>query len=130
MALIFPIDHLNLQLSTKITVDLVSTFAIWFGMFFLFEFLCYKQKKETLTRDIIRHNFIPLIAIILSSLSVIILIEWFNTPFQVWVFDNWGNNQFNFLSIPIVAYLIWPIQYLVLLPLIRFLDNSNRENIW
>lgn len=127
---LFPIKHLALNQSSGIAVDLTSTFSIWLGIFFMLEFLCFKQKKETLTRDIIRHNFIPLIAIILSSLSVIILIEWFNAPFQVWVFDNWGSDQFNFLSIPAAAYLIWPIQYLVLLPLIRFFDNSNRENIW
>ena len=126
----FPIDHLIINLPVEMTVNLTSTFAIWFGAFFLLEFLCFKQNKETLTRDIIRHNYIPLIAILLSSVAIIILIEWFNTPFQAWTFDNWAGDKYQFLSIPAFAYLIWPIQYLVLLPLIRLLDNSNRENVW
>lgn len=103
---------------------------LWFSLFWIFEYLCYRNKKETLTRDLIRGNWLPIWAILVSSAVCISLVEFVNAPFQIWIFTNWPFQAANFLHIPLVAYLVWPTQYLLLLSLIRLFDKNNSENVW
>lgn len=111
-------------------VNIIYLLISWVSLFFLLEFICYWTNKETFTRDIIRGNFLPLIAILLSSFLCIALIEFFNTPLQTWVFTNWPKPEHSFMAIPLTAYILWPLQYLILLPLVRIFDGGNTENVW
>jgi len=122
---IMTINQLNI-----FDVNIVYPIISWLGIFFILEFACYYLKRETLTRDLIRGNFIPLISIILASLICIIFVEIFNYPFQIWSFSNWPNQHIQYFGIPIIAYILWPLQYLILLPLIRLFDGENTENVW
>ncbi|MCC6710761.1 MAG: hypothetical protein IT416_00170 [Candidatus Pacebacteria bacterium] len=109
----------------------ISYFALlWFSLFWIFEYLAFTLKKETLTRDLIRKNFIPLAAILAASLACIILVEFANSPFQVWIFTNWPYQHIGLLKIPVAAYLLWPTQYLLLLSIVRLIDKNNSENVW
>lgn len=111
-------------------INIWMVFFSWLSVFFVLEYACYTLKRETLTRDLIRGNFLPLISIIGASAICIVFVELFNTPFHIWVFHNWPYQSTQFMSIPIVAYLVWPSQYLLLLPIIRLFDGKNEENVW
>ncbi len=126
----FDFHFLNLNQTSGITVDIIYFVINWLGLFFLFEYICYLQGKINLTWDILRGNWIPILSILIASVCIIILIEYSNSPFQVWVFDNWPLNHVRLFEIPLYAYLAWPMQYLLLLPILRILDNKNTENIY
>ncbi len=113
-----------------IPVNIGLVFLSWVSVFFLLEYVCFVLKRETLTRDLVRGDIIPLLSIFGASILCIIFIELFNAPFQVWVFHNWPYNSIQFLTIPVVAYFVWPLQYLLLLPIIRLFDGKNEENVW
>ena len=112
------------------TVRIEFFILLWLSLFWIFEYLSFLLKKETLTRDLIRGNFIPLISIIVSSIVCIILVEFANAPFQIWIFTNWPFQEISLFKIPVVAYLLWPTQYLLLLSIIRLIDKNNSENVW
>lgn len=111
-------------------VNVLMFVLSWISIFFLLETACFLLKKNTLTQDIIRGNFVPLISIFSASILCIVFIELFNMPFQIWVFHNWPMNHIRLFEIPVVAYVVWPTQYLLLLPIIRLLDGKNAEQVW
>lgn len=111
-------------------VNVLMFVISWISIFFLLETACFLMKKNTLTQDIIRGNFVPLISIGAASLLCMVFIELFNMPFQIWVFHNWPLNHIRLFAIPVVAYVVWPTQYLLLLPIIRLLDGKNAEQVW
>jgi hypothetical protein len=111
-------------------VNVLMFVLSWISIFFLLETACFLLKKNTLTQDIIRGNFVPLISIFAASFLCIVFIELFNMPFQIWVFHNWPLNHIRLFAIPVVAYIVWPTQYLLLLPIIRLLDGKNAEQVW
>lgn len=116
--------------SIKADVNIGMFIILWLSIFFILEFICFTLKRETLTRDLVRGNFIPLISIIISSFICIILVEFINAPIQIWRFSNWPYQEINLFNIPLIAFLLWPMQYLLLLPIIRILDSKNEDNIW
>ncbi len=118
--------YLNIQNSMNIWVFII----LWLSVFFVMEYICFRLNRETLTRDIIRGDFIPLASMILASILCIFFVEFVNAPFQVWVFSHWPMDNLRFLNIPLVAYIVWPMQYLILIPLIRIFDGKNIENVW
>ncbi len=111
-------------------VSVPMVFFSWLSIFFLLEFACFMLGRETLSRDCLRGNFLPLVSIVGASVLCIVFVELFNAPFQIWVFHNWPLDHIRFFDIPLVAYLVWPSQYLLLLPIIRLFDGKNEENVW
>ena len=105
-------------------------FLAAFSGFLVFEFLAYKQGKGTLIKDLLRGDFIPLTSIVGTTILGIILIEFVNAPFQVWVFDNWPLNNVRFLNIPLLAFLAWPLQILVFLAMFRVFLGKKGAEIW
>jgi hypothetical protein len=119
-----------LHVDRIVDVNVWYFFLSWMSIFFLLEYACFALKRETLTRDIIHGNFWPVISIFLASAVCIVLVEFFNAPFQGWIFTNWPLQSIQFLGIPLVAYIVWPTQYLLLLPIIRLIDGKNEEHVW
>ena len=115
---------------TDMPVNIGLVFLSWFSVFFILEYVCYVLKRETLTRDLIRGDFVPLLSMIAASALCILFIEFSNAPFQVWVFHNWPYSSIQLFSIPFVAYVVWPLQYILLLPIIRLFDGKNEDNVW
>ncbi len=113
-----------------VSVNIWYFFLLWMSLFFLLEYACYFLKRETFTRDLVRGNILPFISILLASAVVIVFFEFYNAPFHMWIYSNWPDQQIQFLGIPLVAYILWPTQYLLLLPIIRLFDGKNEENVW
>lgn len=127
---LFNVKWFEINRYLNMSINIWYPILMWFGLFFIMEFICYFLGRETLTRDLIRGNFVPFISIILASLMCVLFVEVFNYPFQIWAFANWPMDQVKLLNIPLIAYLVWPMQYLILLPLIRIFDGKNIENVW
>ncbi len=85
----FNVNWFEINKNIDIPVNVWYLVVMWLGLFFIMEFSCYFFNKETLTRDLIRGDLVPLISIILASIICIILVEIFNYPFQIWTFTNW-----------------------------------------
>lgn len=126
----FNIIVLDLNKSSSRVVEWWFIFLILLSVFFVFEYLCYRRKKETFTKDILSGNFVPILAIIIANIIAIILIEIPNSPLQVWVFDNWVFNDIRISNIPIFAIIAWPFQFLTFLSIFRFFFKENEEDIW
>lgn len=105
-------------------------FLALISIFFIFEYLSFKQNKETLTLDVIRGDFIPFLAIVGATILAIMLIEFVNSPFQIWVFSNWGLSNLRVMNIPILAYCAWPVQFLTFLSMFRFFLTKREVKIW
>jgi hypothetical protein len=103
-------------------VVLVSTF-------FIFEFICYKQNKQTLTHDILSGNLWPIIFIMAANVIAIIVIEFANGPFQMWSFSNWPFDDIRILHVPVVALLWWPLQFPAFLSMLRAVFPSKKV-VW
>lgn len=121
---IFLVTQKNLPMS-----GFYILFIFFASTFCLFEYIGYKQNKQTLTHDILSGNLWPILFIIIANIIAIILIEFVNAPFQVWHFVNWPFDNIRLLSVPVVAFLLWPLQFPVFLSMLRAMFPS-REVIW
>lgn len=102
---------------------------VFISTFFIFEFIGSRQNKRTLTHDILSGNFWPVLFIIIANAIAVITIEFLNGPFQVWIFANWPYDDIRVFNVPIVALLVWPLQFPVFLSMLRALFPS-KEVIW
>jgi hypothetical protein len=119
-----------INLKVVASVNIFVPLLLWISLFFLMEYACFILKRETLTRDLVRGNMLPFFSICIASVVCIILVEFFNAPLQVWTFTNWPYDSMRLLGVPLVAFILWPMQYLLLLPLVRLIDGKNEENVW
>lgn len=126
----FSIDFFEVNKSTNLEVPFWFIVFPLIGFFFIFEYLCFKQGKETLTRDILRLNLIPSLSILIATALALLFIEITNSPFQVWVFDNWSFNDVALGNIPLMAFLAWPFQFLTFLSILRYLIEEKKIDIW
>jgi len=102
---------------------------VFISTFFIFEYICSRQNKRTLTHDILSGNFWPILFIIIANVIAVISIEFLNGPFQVWIFANWPYDNIRLFNVPVTALLAWPLQFPVFLSMLRALFPS-REVIW
>jgi hypothetical protein len=127
----FNIAFFDFTKSTNIPFSWWQMFLVGFSFFFIFEYIAFKQHKETLTKDIvISGNYIPLIAILIANFIAVVIFEFPNGPLQIWRFDNWFLNDLRFLNIPLFAFIAWPFQFLIFLPLLRIAFRSKDIDIW
>jgi hypothetical protein len=124
------ISMFEINSSYNITQPWWIMIVVLFLLFLVFEAYCFALGKETLTRDIIRGNVIPIISIILANILGIVIFELINAPFQIWIFDNWFLNDMKLFTLPLFAILSWPFQFLAFLAMYRAVLPTNQENIW
>lgn len=126
----FKVPVFNIQLDSNLPVEWWFTFMSGFSLLFIFEYISFKQGKETLTRDLIRGNFVPLVALLCCSAVGMIFIEAVNYPFQIWTFANWPLQEVAIVGVPIVAVIVWPLQFLVLMSMMRCFFDARKLDIW
>jgi len=124
-------NHL-MQISTTLVTkgNWWISITVPLGVYSIFEYLTFKQGKETLTKDFLRRDYVPILAISIANIFAIILIEFTNGPFQLWIFDNWFMNEVRILNVPIMALLVWPLQFPVFLSMFRYFFAQKEIDIW
>jgi hypothetical protein len=126
----FSIGVTELTKDSNIEVAWWLTFLVSVSILLILDYYAYLQNKETFTKDFIRGNLLPLIAILFVSIVAIIIIEFPNADLQVWTFSNWPYSEYSMFNIPLVAYLAWPFHILILLSLIRVAFDPKKIDIW
>ncbi len=100
--------NINSHIPVQIEYFIISALSA----FFFIEFLCYILKRSTLTLNLLSGNFRPLLAILLATITGIIMIEIVNAPFQIWSFANWPMQAHSIATLPTLVYMLWPLQFL------------------
>jgi hypothetical protein len=127
----FSISVLDISKDSMTSTGSWQAFLFALGIFFLLEFWAFKEKKRTFTKDLLSKNWIPLVAIYLTSLIAIVLIEFVNTPLQIWVFANWPLQHIQIMGLPIIAmFVAWPIQFFGLLGILRVIFDEKDAPVW
>lgn len=103
---------------------------LFFGFWFLFEFIEYSRKKTSLVKDIAHHYFSPIVSIFLGSFFLAIIMETQNAPLGYWVYTNWPLQNFHLFELPILMYFAWPLHYILFLSLFRAFSQKESDEIW
>lgn len=119
-----------ININYRVLIDWWLPFLASFSLFFLSEYACFTENKPTLIFDLLNGRGSVLFAIILASLVGILFIEFANAPLGLWVFDNWAFNDIRIANIPLLAYLVWPTQFLIFLSFLRLVFRPRTLKIW
>jgi len=125
-----PIGFFDISKNSGIPVVWWLPFAISFAIIFIFDFVCFRQHKETLTKDVIRGYFSPILVILIANIIAVIAIEFFNGPFRIWRFANWPFENIQILNVPLIAIIVWPLQFFGLLTMLRAAFTQKQIKIW
>lgn len=126
----FRINIVDIDQPANIPIAWWFPFAFLLSTFFIFEFISFKEGKNTLTLDLLTGKFRPLVAILLVNWIAIIAIELVNSPFQVWVFSNWPLNSIRIFNVPVIALFWWPFQFPAFLAMFRAALSKKEADIW
>lgn len=108
----------------------IPTVAILFFLFLFLEYLEYERHEKSLTYDLVKGNFVPLISIIIAAFISGVIYEGFVVPSGLWKYTNFPLEENFILGVPIIIILLWPFQYFPLLALYRVLFKKETEQIW
>ena len=105
-------------------------FVCPYSLFVVLEYFGYKQGKETLIKDLLKGNYFPILLIFISSLILVILVEYSNVPFKIWEFSNWPLNDIKLWTLPITAILTWQSQFYVFFSMLRIFTKPSEIDLW
>lgn len=111
-------------------VDYRIIIIFFFGLWFILEFVEYKEKKTSLIRDILHNNPIPLISIAIASTIFAFLMESQNIFHNFWEYINFPFENIKFLGFPIILFFFWILHYIFFLSLFRALTDKESSEIW
>jgi len=103
---------------------------MFFSVWFIAEFVEYKRKNNSLIKNTLHGYFNPLLAIIISSIILAIYMEVQNLPLGLWIYSNWPWQEIEFLGLPVMVYIAWPLHYIGLLSGYRALGNESSQEIF
>lgn len=126
----FKVPFWDVSLDSAISVPWWFAFALLFSMFFCFEYIAYIRGRDTFTRDVLKGDIRPVVAIIGANVIAILLMEMVNAPFQIWVYGNWFMQDVKFYSLPVWVLLLWPGQFFAFLALFSAFIGKKRAEIW
>lgn len=111
-------------------IAFVDVLLIFFGTWFIFEFIEYRLKKSSLIHDLLHGYYNPLVAVFASSWIVAVFMEGQNIPAQLWGYTNWPLSEIAIFGIPILVFVTWPIHYISFLSLFRIITDKQSEEVW
>lgn len=111
-------------------VNFVYVITIFLGTWFILECIEYFRKKTSLIKDIFHHYFNPLASILLASFILAIIMETENILHGFWRYTNWPFENIQFLNLPIMMFIAWPLHYVAFLSLFRAFTEKESDDIW
>jgi len=118
------------QKTSSYVLPFYLVLTLFFGLWFILEYLQFSKKKSSLIKDILHYHFSPLLAIILGSVFLAILMESQNLLYDMWAYINWPLESITFIGLPIVILLTWPLHYILFLSLWRAFTDEQSEEVW
>jgi hypothetical protein len=122
-------EDINQQTSSYI-VNFGHIMLIFFGLWFSLEFLEHLLKKPSLLKSTIHRNFIPAVAIIVSSFLFAVAMEYQNIFHELWQYFNFPLEGVTILGLPLTLYVAWILHYIFFLSLFRLMTDRESEEIW
>ncbi len=119
----------NLYQPASYQINFGNIMLIFLGVWFLFEFIEYVQRKTSLLKDIIHRYPNPLLAIFIASSFLAILMETQNLPHDYWVYLNWPFQNLKLFGLPLLMFLAWPIHYIAFLSFFRVTAGKLSEDV-
>ncbi len=110
--------------------DVVNLFMLCISIWFIFEYLEYQRREDTLLLHIFKGDFTAFLSIIVASLITSVVMEIFNLPIKIWIYTNVPYYNIVFLGVPIVVLFLWPFQYLLFDCFYHFIYKKETEAIW
>ncbi len=117
-------NHVNYK------VNFIYIITIFLGTWFVLECIEYFRKKTSLLKDIFHHYFNPLVSILIASFILAILMEMENISYSLWQYTNWPFENIQFLNLPVMMFLAWPLHYVAFLSLFRVFTEKESDEIW
>ena len=115
---------------TNYKVNFIYIITIFLGTWFVLECIEYFRKKTSLLKDIFHHYFNPLAAILIASFILAIIMETENIPYGFWQYTNWPFENIQFLNLPVMMFIAWPLHYVAFLSLFRAFTEKESNEIW
>ncbi len=105
--------------------------ATVFSFWFFLEYLEYERHETSMLYEMVKGNFVPLVAVFVSAWISAVLYEILNLPGGLWRYQNIPFSEVTLFGLPIFVYLfLWPSHYLALFSLYRLLFKREAEEIW
>src|SRR3989344_6195330 len=111
-------------------VNFIYVVTIFLGTWFVLESIEYFRKKTSLLKDIFHHYFNPLASILIASFILAIIMETEIIPHGLWRYTNWPFENIQFLGLPVMIFIAWPVHYVVFLSLFRAFTDKESDEIW
>jgi hypothetical protein len=91
--------------------------AAFLGVWMVLEWVQVRLGRLSLLRTLLHRRFAPIAAIVIASLVCSLFWETVNASHHFWKYTNWPFPHWQLLHIPVMIFLIWPVQYVVFLSL-------------
>lgn len=103
---------------------LIAFLSVWF----IFEAVEFFRHRNSILIDTLNGYFVPIIAILISSISLALYMELQNSYIDLWIYVNFPLENIRVLNLPLLMYLSWPLHYIGFISLYRaFGDPPSAE---
>jgi hypothetical protein len=87
------------------------------GVWLMLEWVQSALGGLSLLKTLLDGNCRPLFALLIASAAFGVFWETVNAAHHFWIYTNWPLPQWQFMNIPVMVLVLWPLQYLVFLSL-------------
>lgn len=111
--------------------NLTNVIIVSFSVFFILEYLEYRQKEDTFLSHILHGDWVPLASVMVASISTSLSMEAMNIPMKIWAYTNWPGPHIQALDgLPPAIFLVWPVQYIIMIAFYRVFYKRETVGIW
>lgn len=97
------------------------------GLWWLLEYIEFKEERTGLLADILERKFDYLLAVVVSSLLIGLFVEGLNRLIPGWQYKNIPFSSIHFLNIPIIILIGWFPLIVILLSFYRSFIRGKQE---
>ena len=110
--------------------NLLEIVLLFIGVWFMFEFLCFKENKSSLLRTVLRKQYDSLYAVLISAFIFALLMELQNIPLGLWRYQNIPFDTVAFFGLPVLLFLAWPLHYVAFLSIYKFVSGDQTDKLF
>ncbi len=116
------IDYAPMNVSLLFLIVAVACIALCF----LFEYFAYRRNGTApVLGPIVSGDYVPLLAIFLAGWVSALIYEGFNAPSGWWRYANIPYADIQLFGVPILVFILWPLQYLPIISLYSLLKKRR-----
>lgn len=99
------------------------------GIWLILEFFEIQKHENTFIMILLKHNFKPLVAVIICSVIISLSWEFLNSIRPSWIYQNLPFMEATILGIPLGVILGWPLLFVIYFSFYN-LCSKNKEQFW